>query len=222
MGIFQHLPIKYIDDSHPYHRTLAWELIDPSTYSKQPPYQSSCKVMALAMVTPSLTIWGTYQKKRSGWHGGLLMKKWAGCTNKLWSLRQQSKNNANIRDKSSNFDHHPQKTLSKHLNAPKRPTTVPGWSLCHHPNVIIPTWPDVRDAWKDSRCSTTLRPLGPKVTLTALATALMPPWSLGCNGNSIATFFAQQKWCIIETFQAPPQKIKERQNPPRTTIGRSF
>lgn len=121
------------------------------------------------------------------------------------------KNKANIRDKSSNFDHHPKKwTWSKHLNAPQTS------------NLSIPTSSSHRDptstsarAWKDSRCSTTLRPLGPKVTLTALATALMPPWSLGrCDGLWLTKqfhchLFSPTKWWILKLFKHPTKKWRK-------------
>ena len=74
-------------------------------------------------------------------------------------------------------------------------------------------------AWKDSRCSTTLRPLGPKVTLTALATALMPPWSLGgFLLNATGWVWSKipspnrncrtRKWCIDRNFFLHVKEIK--------------
>lgn len=123
MGIFQHLPIKYIGKT--------WELIDPLAHMKSPPYQSSCKVMALAMVTPSLTIWGTWQAGRGGWHGGLKRKSGLVAPTDRAHYISNPKNKAiSFRDKSSNFDHHPKKTLVPHWHDPKRPGPV-------HPNVII-------------------------------------------------------------------------------------
>jgi len=55
--------------------------------------------------------------------------------------------------------------------------------------IVTPSF-TICGAWYDSLCRTTLRPLGPSVTLTALATVLMPRASFCCPSSLKAIFLA--------------------------------